>query len=230
MIVKTTATIEGVDDVIATLRALPSNVAGKLVKPAMAEAGDILRQQTRWEAYRQLQGAERAGYKRKKPGPHLYTTAAARVKTYRKGETTFVAVGFDYRKGGSHAHLVELGHRIVKGGTLAKGTSPGGITAAGLRMLFAHGWDKRKGRGRKRRGFANAFTGEIIGAGGKTKSVSTFRWGKRLRGGGRLIGGMTRPFPMLRPAFDKMKRSMLIAIELELRKIEAEATRLAKTK
>lgn len=271
MIIKTTATLEGVNNVIELLRELPPNVAGKLVKPAMTEAGNSLRERTRWEAYRQLQQAEGRGYERKKPGRHLYTTAAARVKTYRQGNTTFVAVGFDYRAGGSHAHFVELGHRIVKGGTLEKehkqyATARSaavaallsgqdrlpGITAAGKRWLGQHGLVQgdykvdRLGRsrtGKKRTRIARGawkYTGErswlgmtpgqILEGGQGPGKIGRQMFGRTIRGGGRLTGGTTREFPMLRPAFESMKRPMLITIENELKKIEGEASRLCQHK
>jgi hypothetical protein len=221
--------IEGLDGLIATLRALPPNVAGKLIKPAMQQAGDLLKEKTRQNAYKVLMAAERLGYKRK-TGRHLYETAATRAKTYRSGNTTFVAVGFDYTAGGSHAHLVEKGHAIVKGGTLK------GITVAGKRFLHSQGWaqgdwvsgevlhGKRKGQPRTTKG-AWKFRG-----GGITLSTAfgTHLYGKRIAGGGRATGGRTSPKPMLGPAFDLMARPMLITIENELRKIGVEAERLAK--
>jgi hypothetical protein len=133
-----------------------------------------------------------------------------------------------------------MGHRIVTGGTIGKSA---GITAAGMRLLFSRGWDKgnwetaekvlrgkRKGKPRIAKGaFRNAFTGAVMRPG------DTFE-GKRIRGGGKVLfrpergagALMTRPFPMLRPAFEDMKRPMMLAIENELRKIEGEAERLAK--
>lgn len=232
-----TMKIEGLDALIETLRSLPPNVSAKLIKPAMQHAGDLLRSQLQWQAYKQLQEAEGRGYKRKKPGPHLWTTTATRAKTYRKGETTYVAVGFSYQAGGSHAHLIELGHRIVKGGTLAKGTSPGGITAAGKRLLANTGWQqgnwetgrkilrgRRKGKPEIGKGnWRNIWTGTISKMAGALAPT-----GQRIRGGGHLTGGVTRKFPMLQPAFEAMKRPMMIGIENELKKIEGEAQRLAK--
>ena len=55
--------------------------------------------------------------------------------------------------------------------------------------------------------------------------------GKQIRGGGTVHtkgGGRTRARPMIAPAFATMLRPMQIGIELELKKIEAEAVRLAK--
>lgn len=227
---KVTMKLEGIDSLIALLRQLPTNVAGKLVKPAMQEAGNLLKAQVRMRAYQQLQAAEGRGYKRKKKGPHLYATAATRAKMYRKGETTFVAVGFDYKAGGSHAHLVEFGHRIVHGGTLN-----GGITAAGARLLRSHGFVKGdyagppvlhgrgKGKPRKLRGaWKDTATGKVR----EGSFFGKFFGGTRIRGGGK-VGGMTKAYPILGPAFSQMQRPMMIAIENELKKIEGEAVRLA---
>lgn len=231
-----TVQIEGVDGIVALLRKLPSNVAGKLVKPAMQRAGQMLTDKLHWNALQQLQGARARGYK-DRDAFSLYKTAAARTKTYRSGNTTFVAVGFSYKAGGYHGHLVEFGHRIVRGGTLPHGGSEGDLTAAGKRWLTAQGWVKgnytgslvlhgrRKGKPRIiRGGWRDASTG-------KTVSGSFFGkkyLGRQIRGGGVATGGMTRKYPMLGPAFQVMQGPMLAAIEIELKKIGPEAERLAK--
>ena len=49
----------------------------------------------------------------------LAKSAGKRVKSYAKNGVVYVAVGYLWKKGGYHAHLVEFGHRIAKGGTLA---------------------------------------------------------------------------------------------------------------
>lgn len=224
-----TMKLEGMDSLLATLQALPTRVSNRLVKPAMQEAGSSLKDQLRWNAWKQLQGALGRGYK-DKDSINLYRTTAARAKSYKKGETTFVAVGFDYAAGGKHAHLVELGHRIVTGGTQSKYQDKmPGLTAAGRRWLSQLGWNYEVlgGKGRKtRRAWKNA-AGAIAPTG---QFSGEFFQGKRIRGGGKSTGGMTRAFPMLAPAFDTMKRPMMLAIEHELKKIDAEAIRLAQEK
>jgi len=245
---KLTANITGVDALLRTLNSLPLNVSGKLVKPAMAEAGRLLSQRARWNAYKVLQGSEKRGYRRTE-GQHLYETAGARTKTYRKGETFYVAVGYNYSKGGYHAHLVELGHRIVRGGTLERTGKLPGLTAAGKRWLKQHGLVQgnykvpsagRKGkklktlRGAWRYQGARAWNKYGLTP-GKVYQFGVGAFGRRIRGGGKVVVNkngnavVTRKFPMLKPAFEEMKRPMLIAIENELRKIGPEAERLAKS-
>jgi len=185
------------------------------------------------------------GYKRKDNNPHLYQTAATRAKIYRSGNTTFVAVGFDYTAGGSHAHLVEKGHAIVTGGTLSKrGPVMPGITASGKRWLRSFGleqgnWEtdevvlhgKRKGKPRIAKGgwkYTGAKAWKRLGMQpGGIYHIGMSLAGRRVRGGGRLLGGRTSPKPMLGPAFDLMARPMLITIENELRKVGAKAEELA---
>lgn len=227
-----TTQLTGVSNVVAVLRQLPTNVAGKLVKPAMQRAGQMLTDKLHWNAFQQLQGARGRGYKDRDEFS-LYKTAGSRVKSYRKGNTTFVAIGFSYKAGGYHGHLVEMGHRIVRGGSLPHGRSPGDITAAGSRYLQKLGWKKgnwesgvvlhgrRKGKPRINRGSWKGPLGDVI-------YPPEFMYGRRLRGGGVATGGMTRKYPMLGPAFQVMQGPMLAAIEQELRKILPEAVRLAK--
>jgi hypothetical protein len=209
----------GLASLMKTLAELPTKISNKLVKPAMQEAGNLLAGQARANAWRQLQGALARGYK-DRDAVSLYATAGTRVKTYKKGETTFVAVGFDYSKGGSHAHLVELGHNIVTGGTAQRTwIKRVGLTAAGRRLAISRIVYSRAG-------------GEIPSARYVQKVLSaipSFIGTTRVRGGGKLTGNRTRKFPMLRPAFDTMQRPMLIAIENELRKIEPVANELART-
>ncbi|MFA5234972.1 MAG: HK97 gp10 family phage protein [Sulfurimonas sp.] len=234
--------IEGLDALLKVLQQLPPNVSGKLVKPAMREAGDMLAGELHRNAYKQRVAAEGRGYK-DRDNIQLNKTAGTRAKVYRKGSGFYVAVGFDYSKGGSHGHLVEFGHRIVRGGTLAgEGRTPG-ITAAGIRFMRSKGFikgtyesgkvlhGKRKGKPRMVSGFAKG--GNVY----KSSDIGMTVMGRQVRGGGRVVmkagagllsGGMrTKPCPMLGPAWETMKRPMMIAIENELRKIERTAVRLA---
>lgn len=227
--------VEGLDSVLELFRDLPPNVIGKLVKPAMKEAGNLLKGELYRRAKQQLAGAEGRGYRRKKPGPHLSDTTKTRAKTYRKGGTLFVAIGFSRIDGGGyHAHLVEYGHRSVKGGTLS---TDKGMNAAGERFLKSLGWTKgdhesgtvlrgrNKGKPKILKG-AWKLGNEVK----RGKAFGALYLGKRLRGGGKLTGTRTKAYPMLGPAWQRMARPMLITIENELRKIGPEAVRLAKNK
>jgi len=235
---KTTMQMDGLDGLMQLLRDLPPNVVGKLVKPAMTEAGKLLKGQLYNNALRQRRQAEARGYRRK-TGVHLSDTTAARAKMYKKNNVTFVAVGFDYKAGGFHAHLVELGHRIVHGGSLEKKFQHllPNMTAAGQRHLTKMGWTKgdwesgvvlkgkRKGKPRILKGSWKDATGSVRAGG----SFGREEGGVRVRGGG-TVAGMTRKFPMLGPAFQTMARPMIITIENELKKIGPEAVRLAQNK
>jgi hypothetical protein len=250
---KITVKIEGIDSLLKLLNALPPNVSGKLMKPAMKSAGELLTMRARWNAYKVLRDAERRGYRRKQ-GRHLYETAGSRTKMYRKGETTYVAVGFNYSKGGYHAHLVELGHKIVRGGTLDRGSGRlPGITASGNRWIKSFGLMKGRipktalhgTKGRKRKDSKTVgyqYIGKRAWKVSADKTLIPGNWyetpgmtlfGRAVRGGGHVVtnkqGGalMTRKFKMLEPAFDQLRRPMMISIEIELKKIEAEAVRLA---
>ena len=233
--------VEGIEPLMNVLRKLPTNVAGKLVKPAMREAGKLLQGQLRSNAIKQLAGATSRGYKRKS-GKHLSASTGTRAKMYRKGTSVFVAVGFAYKEGGYHGHLVELGHQNVKGGTLSVQGRKAGVTAAGNRWLAQHGLEKalmpkfvlrgkNKGKLRKDKGVAGyQYVGQKAWLGmapGKFYKVGDRVFGRKIRGGGKASGGRTRAYPMLGPAFQTMARPMLITVENELKKIEAEAVRLA---
>jgi len=154
--------IEGLEPLLKTLAALPAATALNILRPALETAGGMLAAATRMHAMKVLRDAESKGYQRK-TGRHLYESANTRVKMYRKGATAsgsgqggtvFVAAGFALKQGGYHGHLVEMGHRVVKGGSIE--TSPerdefgkitrrghsAAITAAGRRWLESHGYQK----------------------------------------------------------------------------------------
>lgn len=242
--------IEGLEPFLKVLADLPAATAFNILKPALEEAGRMLSSQTRMYAYRVFREAESKGYKSKHPS-HLHETAGIRAKMYRKGATAsgsgrggtvFVAAGFKWPEG-SHGHLVELGHRIVTGGTVGQPAVQGpGISAAGKRWLNQQGWVKGKatmsGLGKRtkkkwvtwRGAWVNMNTGQILE--GKDVSNQTFK--RQIRGGGKIAtdkGGANRrttPRPMLSKAWADMKVPILITLELALKKgIQEQAAKLA---
>jgi hypothetical protein len=251
--------IEGLEPFLKVLADLPAATAFNILKPALEEAGRMLSSQTRMYAYRVFREAESKGYKSKHP-KHLHETAGVRVKMYRKGAqsgsgrggTVFVAAGFKWPEG-SYGHLVELGHRIVTGGTVGQPAVLGkwgqiikpaqgpGISAAGKRWLNQQGWVKGKatmpGRGRSKKkwvtwrgAWVNMNTGQIL----EGKETTNRAFGRPIRGGGKIAtdkGGanrMTTPRPMLSKAWADMKTPIAITLELEIKKgVEEQAAKLA---
>jgi len=238
-----TVTIDGLEPLLKTLAGLPSKVAMNVLRPALETAGSMVAAATRMHAMKVLRDAESKGYRRKS-GKHLYEATGSRTKMYQKGASVFVAVGFQPKAGGYHGHLVEEGHRIVKGGTMAraevrdefgqivKKARTADLSAAGKRWLEAHGYVSKStrinviGRGRKkilvkvgkRGGWTDVATGKFI----KTKDITNERFKQQLRGGGRVLtdtagaARMTQPRPMLRTAWAETKGAIASLLELQI--------------
>jgi len=255
--------IEGLEPLLKTLADLPAKTAMNVLRPVLEEAGNMVAGRTQMAAFLVLKAAEQKGYKRK-TGKHLYEAANIRVKMYRKGTqsgsgrggTVFVAAGFKWPEG-SHGHLVEEGHRIVTGGTVAqpavlgkfgetiKRASTPGITAAGKRWLNQQGWVKvqatLKSRGRSRQkwktlrgAWLNMNTGTLLPA----YEVGNKRFGRQIRGGGKVqtvrnMGSenrMTQSRPMLRKAWAAAKGSIIEVLRIGIEQgIQSEAAKLAQS-
>jgi hypothetical protein len=84
------------------------------------------------------------GYPGDKPGlKPLRDTLSVLVKQY---SDVWVAVVGPSRPAGRHGHLVEYGHRLVKGGTSSKRSDrTPGLTAAGRRWVESQGFRSRSG-------------------------------------------------------------------------------------
>lgn len=148
-----------------------------------------------------LAAAMARGYKRRR-GKHLFESIGSRLRVYTNKGTTFVAAGGLYREGGFHAHLVEFGHKVVSGGTMARPGRKAGITAAGMRFL-----DENKITTRQRRKLGDYHVGLLKNT--------------KLRGGGRTTGS-AGPHPFLKPAWDATKENCLHIIieEVKLKLID----------
>ena len=92
----------------ALLKELGPRIERKVTRGAMSDAAKPL-----------VKAARRNAKARKVTGG-LAKSAGKRVKTYTKDGVIYVAVGYLWKKGGYHAHLVEFGHRIARGGTLSR--------------------------------------------------------------------------------------------------------------
>lgn len=250
-----TVQIEGLEPLLKTLAALPAKVAMNVLRPALETAGGMVAAAARMNAIQVLRDAESKGYSRKS-GKHLYEAIGSRTKMYQKGNTVFVGSGFLPKAGGFHGHLVEEGHRIVKGGTMAreqvlnefgqivKKARAADISAAGKRWLEAHGFVSKStrtgviGRGRKkvllkvgkRGGWTDVATGKFI----KTRDITNERFKQQLRGGGRVLTNeagaarMTQSRPMLKTAWAETKGAIASLLELQISMgIQAQAAELA---
>ena len=113
---KTTATIAGAAELVKMLTQLGPRIERKITRGAMTMAATPVVRQIKANA----KGMVAGGAKRKHGKPHLYQTIGKRTKTYAKKGVVYVAVGPLYKLGGYHGHLVEFGHRIVKGGSIAR--------------------------------------------------------------------------------------------------------------
>lgn len=134
--------VAGLKSLELFLKMLPQNIQRRVIRKALRKAAVPIVKQTRKEARKVAKSPFTPGYKRKK-GKHLYASVGTRLKTYTKGGVVFLAAGFMHREGGYHGHLVEEGHRIVTGGTIAsKSGGKAGITAGGKRWLESHGLTK----------------------------------------------------------------------------------------
>ena len=205
--------ITGLEQLQENLKLLPQRVQNTVVRDALEAGGAVIAFAARMGAYRILRMAESWGYKRKK-GKHLYETIGTRAKMYRQGVTSFLAVGPLYKEGGYHGHLIEFGHRIVRGGTLSKPGIMPGITARGKRQL------KTLGVVYKRRRW-QTISGKVIG-----KKMGMKYRGFAIRGGG-IAGGMTKPRRFMAPAFDSRKYQALDKITAMMEKgIAREAAKL----
>ena len=221
-----TVQIQGLEPLLKVLAGLPSKVAMNVMRPAMEEAGNIVASATRINAMKVLRDAESKGYKRES-GKHLYEAIGSRTKMYQKGGSVFVGSGFQFKAGGFHGHLVEKGHRIVKGGTLLREGRQADISAAGKRWLESHGFVSKstisvtlggqkkkvvlgKGKdkltitlgGRKKSlkiGKRGGWTDIATGKFIKTKDITNARFNQMLRGGGRVIADKSGADRMTQP-------------------------------
>ena len=145
--------LQGLQPLLSNLD-LTSKQIGIIAGDAMEFAADSLESTIQLNALRILRAAEAKGYRRKK-GKHLYQTIGHRLKYYKNKASILVAVGPIYRQGGWHSHLVEFGHRIVRGGTLAPKPdwTPELIWNAKLKtMVFKYGAPRRTKTGRTHKG------------------------------------------------------------------------------
>jgi HK97 gp10 family phage protein len=92
------------------------DVRNKSAKAAVRAAGTIVKRQAKKNA---PVGGSRTG--RKADKPHLRDTIKVKVKEY--GEYTIAIVGAAWPSG-AHAHLVEFGHDIVRGGETVAEVAP----------------------------------------------------------------------------------------------------------
>jgi len=133
--------IRGLPEMQRALELIPKNIARGVVQDALSAGSQVICFAGKMNAYHILRQAEARGYRREK-GQHLYETIGIRLKSYRAGTTQYIAAGPLYKEGGYHGHLVEFGHRIVKGGSMANKRGPGAITAAGARVLKSFGFKR----------------------------------------------------------------------------------------
>jgi len=124
-------TLEGVDKVNAVLRELGPRIERKVTRGAMSGAATPVVK------------AARANARTHKRSGGLAKSAGKRVKTYTKNGVVYVAVGYLWKKGGYHGHLVEFGHRMVVGGTIRRDS---GRTAAKSKRTGKRGGGRVAGR------------------------------------------------------------------------------------
>jgi len=96
-------TIAGIDELNEAFRQMPENIVQKIVRRAVKETAPIFE----W-------GVKRNARKHRDTGD-MEKSITTVIKTYLSNNYVYAAIG----PGGSdpHAHLVEHGHRIVRGGT-----------------------------------------------------------------------------------------------------------------
>lgn len=105
------ANISGMGEAKRLLDGLPDRVANKVVKAGLDDAAKIGVAAVKDEAKSHASG--------KKDHKRLYATAIVRAKSYQSGEVQYRAVGFAHPEG-AHGWLVEHGHRMVVGGSVAR--------------------------------------------------------------------------------------------------------------
>lgn len=249
------ATVSGLPELKAGLEALRYRVQNKVVRKALEAAAVPITAAATANALRHRRQAEVRGYK-DKDTLQLNRTIGTRVKTYRRGGTLFLAAGPLYKMGGYHGHLVEFGHRIVKGGTLAEGGHTPGMSAAGKLWLRKVGLraeresveslSRNKKRGKRK--WVTKWRYRAEGVPGFNLPRMHMRFGQdydpedlarryevRLRGGGRVIrkgffgrAARTKAYPYMAPAFAATKAAALSIFLEECKRGIDEAAKDAK--
>jgi hypothetical protein len=165
--------IGGYQGALAFLAGLPDEISRKVLLPAMKAADLVGKNAAEAEARRHTSD-------RPKKGGHLVTTTGAAEA--RLNSTVVGKVGF-FGKAGAHGWLVEHGHRMVVGGTVARvnkasrqfGRSPKAKSAANTgagrvvgqvpeHPILLPAYEKAKA------GMEQAFAGEVIA---RTDKVAT---------------------------------------------------------
>jgi len=222
--------MEGFNKTINCLKKQGGVITDKVIKKAMREGPKVFIAAAKANARKHKN-------KKRKEGKHLYQSIGMRLRVFSKNDFIFVAAGGLYQQGGYHAHLLELGHRIVRGGTLERSTKIDkssylrqlkqrvftragwllgadertqlpGITAAGKRWLNKLGLKNVGRRG------VNLWQHEITG---KRFKVGERFAGERVRGGGKLTGQMVPGYPFMKPAWEATKHRVLSAIKEEIK-------------
>lgn len=135
-------------------------------------------------------------------------------------------------RGGGHAHLLEHGHKIVRGGTLERPGRTPSLTAAGKRLLATYGLERAEGKaGRKG---AWRYTGKRPWPSrgltpGATYRIGRTLFGSQVRGGGRAMGKVPG-YPFFAPAWARVQSQIGSRLEAGLRaELDAYLKRIAPT-
>lgn len=182
-----TVDILGLEETLAALKTLGAQVEREATKPAIQAGANVVTVVARAEAKKHSPGAAERKITRKMTDPHLFEKVAFRLRTYQKGNVVFAAVG-EEAKGAQHAHLVEFGHRMVVGGSVAritgkqKGYAPPtknkALRGAGrvVGQVPPHPWLRPVFEARKRRALdaiTNVFRWEVRKAAEQAASTKT---------------------------------------------------------
>ena len=101
-------TISGDNEAIRALQELPDKIAMRVMRFALKKS--------QAPGISAAKSAASAIKTNRTIGVHLADTVISKVRTYRKNETIYGMIGFT----GGASWLVEHGHRLVKGGTVAR--------------------------------------------------------------------------------------------------------------
>ncbi|MFZ5829136.1 MAG: hypothetical protein ACOY3P_03575 [Planctomycetota bacterium] len=117
MIEHLTFRLTGQEQLLRVFRELPPAVQRRVLRPTVTKSARPIAKQARLNA-RQLATPERRAERRRRGGgKHLYQTIITKVRTYTQRGSVTASIGPSY-PAGVHGHLVELGHRQARGGTL----------------------------------------------------------------------------------------------------------------
>lgn len=147
-----TTVVVGIKELAKVFEQLPERLERKVLRAALKAGSKPLLTRARARAqrlarheWRTLSTGKRlrvASWQDHDPSSrtHLFETLGTRPKTYTRSGVVYLAAGPMYA-GGQHGHLVEHGHRMVVGGTVAriKGKAIGKTRYAKNRALTGRG-------------------------------------------------------------------------------------------